>query len=308
MTHAHTCTSRTLPRLLAHALLLFGCLLPLAAAADTLQRIKDSNTFTLGFVPGYAPFSEGDSKVANGFTIDLCLQVAERVKQHLALPELRVRYQPVAIEQMLNAVADGQVDILCSPVDETLQRREQVSFSQPVITTGLGVIVRSDAPPTLLGPLQNQLVDTGPLWRGNAGQALNRFSFAVLGATRSADWARQRIRELGLKSELVLVSSSAEGIRMVADGQVDAFFDDRLVLLNSRAEQAEPERFTVPAKLFDETPAALPLARGDEDFRLLVDTALSGVFRSPLGATIYAKYFGEPSAQTRLLFRLYSLP
>lgn len=112
--------SRSLRSTLNSSVLALCCLLPLVAHANTLQRIHDTQRFTIGFVPDYAPFSDGDAQSARGYTVELCQQIGERLKQQLQLPDLQVGYQPVAIEDMLSAVQSGRVDILCSPVDETL--------------------------------------------------------------------------------------------------------------------------------------------------------------------------------------------
>lgn len=295
-------------RLLRNLLVLIVGLLPLTAVADTLQRIKDNNSFTIGFVANYAPFSEGNTQAASGYTIELCQRIGERLKQQLKLSDLQIGYQPVAIEDMLDAVQQGRVDILCSPVDETLKRRERVSFSLPVFISGLGVILRRDGPAVLLERVRNGTSEPTPLWRGNIGQQLDKFTFALLANTHSAEWVQQRLRTLGLKSHVVMASNSAEGIRMVATGSADAFFDDRMVLLNYVAREPDGKQLLVPERLFEETPAALALGRDDEDFRLLVDRSISELLHSPQGIALYQKYFGEPSEQTRLLFRLYPKP
>ena len=69
--------------------------LSLLASADTLERVRSSQTLTLGFRPDLAPFSEVDGDKARGYAIDLCLMVADRVKSELGLPDLQVRYQPL---------------------------------------------------------------------------------------------------------------------------------------------------------------------------------------------------------------------
>jgi len=78
--------------------LLLVCLLalvPVLADANTLERVRASNTFTLGYVPDFAPFSVQAADKASGYAMDLCLKIADRVKSELGLPELEIRYQPV---------------------------------------------------------------------------------------------------------------------------------------------------------------------------------------------------------------------
>ena len=53
---------------------------------------------------------------------------------------------------------------------------------------------------------------------------------------------------------------------------------------------------------------ALPLQRGDDDFRLLVDRALSKQFESAGYQGTYAKWFGEPNEKSEVFFRWNSLP
>lgn len=291
----------------ATALLLAAALLP-AYADDTLQRVRASQTLTFGFVPGDAPFSAGTPEQPSGYAVELCGLLGEQLRQQLNLPALQLRYQPLTVAGMLGAVAEGKVDTVCSAVGDTLTRREQVSFSLPYFAAGLGVVVRRDASASLLTPISEGAQQRGPVWRATLNQGLNRHSFAVLKDSVSVDWARSRMRALGLQSELHEVASNAEGLAMVVEGQVDAFFADRLVLLNYQAENPRGHELLVPERLFEVMPVALPLARGDADWQLAVDRALSQVQRSEAGQALYARYFGAPGEQSQLLMKLFQRP
>ncbi|WP_374439806.1 amino acid ABC transporter substrate-binding protein [Pseudomonas panipatensis] len=290
------------------AMALFAGIASEAARADSLARIRASHTLTLGFLAGNAPFSDGDEQHASGYTIELCQAIAEQLRQQPGLGDLQLRYQPLTLDKALDTLRAGQVDIICSPMVETLQRRETLSFSLPVFTAGLGVIVRRDAPQSLLAPLSGQPIEHGPTWRATINQGLSKHSFAVLRGTTTVEWARQRIRELGLQSRLEEVDNYAEGVRQVDAREVDAFFGDRMVLLNLQTRQADPQALWVPEKLFVMSRVALALPRNDDDFRLLVDTALSQAMRGPAGEERYQRYFGAPSELSRTLFQLYPLP
>ncbi|MNG41556.1 hypothetical protein D3C84_1308050 [compost metagenome] len=52
----------------------------------------------------------------------------------------------------------------------------------------------------------------------------------------------------------------------------------------------------------------MTVERGDEDFRLLVDTALSDMYRSGEIEQAYAKYLEGASDTTKKLFKVYALP
>jgi ABC-type amino acid transport substrate-binding protein len=55
-------------------------------------------------------------------------------------------------------------------------------------------------------------------------------------------------------------------------------------------------------------PIALAFARGDDDFRLLVDRTLSKLYRSGRIFNTYTQYFGEPDDTTQSFFRFVALP
>ena len=56
-------------------------------------------------------------------------------------------------------------------------------------------------------------------------------------------------------------------------------------------------------RLYTNEPLALGLARGDEDFRLLVDRTLSRIYRSAEFSDFYGKWFGTPDESVMTFFR-----
>jgi len=143
--------------------LAFGLALPLAA--QTLERVLESNTLTLGYVDQLQPFSSGPVDQPSGYVIELCQRIAARVARDQALPQLRLVYRQFAREEALAALQDGQMDLLCSPLVASLERRRSVSFSLPVYPSGRGVAVRDEVPPDLLRVLEGRVERTAPQQR-----------------------------------------------------------------------------------------------------------------------------------------------
>lgn len=290
------------------SLLLCGVTNSTVVAADVLGRLRDSQVLTLGFVEGFAPFSSGGEQSPQGYSVELCKAVVEQIRQLPGFTDLQVRWRSLAEQETVPALAAGLVDLLCTPMVETVSRRGAVDFSIPVFTSGLAVLVRRDAPDTLLGPLSGRPGDTSPRWRATINAGLSKHSFAVLRGSLSSRWAQARIRQLGLQSTLEEVSTYEEGVKRVAERKVDALFADRVILFALLARQAERERLLVPDRLFVINRVALPMRRGDDDFRLLVDSALSKALSGAQGEALFVRYLGPPSAQDRLLQSLYPLP
>lgn len=281
-------------------------LLPVFAHAATLERVRQSNTLTLGYVADFAPFSEQDGDWAKGYAIDLCRAIAGQVKTTLALPDLQVRYQPVPLEDEISAVSSDKVDLLCTPTVATLERRRQVSFSVPVYTAGVTAVVRTDAPQSLLNVLNGKQAHDGPTWRATLNRGLTNQTFAVVTGGVTEQWVRQQLRSLGVIATVVTVPGNDAGLDLVAQGKADAFFSERMLLKNLLAG---PERgLMLVERVYEYAPVSMVVPRGDEDFRLLVDTVISQMYRSGEIEQAYATHLGGTTRTIRKLFKLYALP
>ncbi|MOA22621.1 Bacterial extracellular solute-binding protein, family 3 [compost metagenome] len=183
-----------------------------------------------------------------------------------------------------------------------------MAFSLPVYTAGIGVVLRKNAPPALVKVLNGEVEQTGPTWRATLNRGLAAHSFAVQSGTVVETWARDKLRLLKVLVTLETVASPAEGVALVADGKVDAFFASQIILRSLVARDTANTNLMVLDRRFEYEPVALAMARGDEDFRLLVDTALSQAYRSGAIVPLYSKYFGPPSEMDQTLFKLYSRP
>ncbi len=293
------------------ASLLFACLavlLPAWANADTLERVRASNSINLGFMPDAAPFSSQQGQQVDGYSVELCRQVAGKLKTALGLSELQVRFQPVSYGKWLDAVKSGQVDLFCTPSPATAKLRQDVSFSVPIYTGGLGVLVSSEAPASLLAVLNGEVAHTGPTWRATYNRGLANHTFAVVKGGVSEAWVLDKLRLLGVIASVKSVATYEEGVQLVADGEADAFFSERMLLKQYLQKMPGGERLTVLERIFDFVPVSLAMARGDEDLRLQVDVALSELYHSGELAQIYRKYLGEPGEMASTLFKVYPLP
>lgn len=282
--------------------------LPMVASANTLERIRTSNAFTLGYVPDLAPFSVQEGDKASGYAIDLCLKIADKLKTELDLPNLQVRYQPVTSAEETSAVKLAKVDILCTPTPPTLERRKTISYSIPVYTAGLSVLVRKDAAESLLNALNGKQVNQGPTWRATINRGLANQTFATIEGGVTEDWVRERMRMLGVIASLVTVANIEEGAGLVATRKADAFFAERILLKNQVAKANASNELMVLDRIFEFAPVAMIVERGDEDFRLLVDRALSEAYRSGAIEQEYDKYLGGINETMKKLFKVYALP
>ncbi|CAI8857961.1 amino acid ABC transporter substrate-binding protein [Pseudomonas sp. IT-P260] len=283
-------------------------LLPVMVQGSTLERIRTSHTFTLGYLPDFAPFSEQVADKASGYAIDLCLKIAEKVKSELELPTLKIAYQPVSLNDEIDAVNSGKIDILCTPTPPTLARRSQVSYSVPVYTAGLSAVVREDASQPLLNVLNGKVAHTGPTWRATANLGLSNQTYAAIAGGVTEAWIHQQMRLLGVVATLVTVENADAGLKQVADGKASAFFAERMVLKHLLSRNDPEGHLVLLERIFEYAPTAMALDRNDEDFRLLVDTALSEMYRAGEIEQAYDNYLDGAGDAAKKLFKIYALP
>ena len=280
--------------------------IPLTAAADTLERIKSSGTFNIGFVTDQAPFSSEVAGGATGYSIELCQKVADAAKTQLGLSDLKVKYTPTSVKAGLELVAGGQVDVLCGSVTDTLKRRESVAFSIPIFNGGIGALLRTDAPPDLMRVIKGEEAHTGPKWRATVRMGLADQTYAVHSGTTTEEWVRQQIAGLRVTATVISVDDHEKGVSMVRNKEADAYFADRTILEAYVARAKNADNLMVADRYFNYEPIALAIPRNDDDFRLVVDTVLSKLYRSEAFPELYTRYFGEPSEITQMLFKAYA--
>jgi len=289
-------------RAIAILALIFGALAAVPASAATLDRIRDSGSIKLGYLADARPFSfRNEAGAADGYAVALCQQVADRVKKGLALPNLRVEWVPVTPDDRLSDVQQGNIDLLCAPTNATLTRRQDLSFSIPIFAGGNRAVLRADAPTVLLEALSASK-GARAVWRGTpAAKVLKGTSFAVVAGTTSEAWLKSRREALQVDARIVPVTDYRSGLQQVREGKVDVFFGDRSLVLGALSDK-ERREFVILDRLFTNEPAAFAMARGDEDFRLLVDRALSQFYASSAFGELYKRWHGAFSETTRTYF------
>jgi len=278
-----------------------------AAAATTLDRVRSSGTLKLGYRIDAKPFSYQEPNKPAGYSIEICQNLADMVKSELNLPALNVQWVPVTVENQLKAVQAHDIDVMCGSVSVTLERRKQVDFSSPIFPGGVGVVVRSNAPKQLRNILSGQAQEFRPTWRAVALNILREQTFATVPGTTAQQWLTQRGEELQVQSHTIPAESYEAGVKAVQSGQASAFFAERAALLDE-VRRSSSDDLTVIDRQFTFEPLALAVARGDDDFRLLVDRSLSRFYNGPGFGATYTKWFGKPDETAKNFFRWNALP
>ncbi|WP_266182687.1 amino acid ABC transporter substrate-binding protein [Dyella humicola] len=281
-----------------------------APAASTLDRIRAAGKITLGYYANAKPVSfKDDSGKIDGYAIALCRLIAADVQSKLGLSNLPMDFVAVDANERYSAVKEGRIDLVCGPSEATLARRADVSYSIPVLSSGIGILVRRDSPAAFRDLLEGLGASTRPVWRGSPRlQVLEERRFAVIGGSSAERLLTERRAELNVHAFISVVPDLATGIGQVINGRADGFVADRTVLLDLAQRDPSGSQVMVLNRIFDREALSFVLSRNDDDFRLLVDSTLSRLYRSGKIDTIYAQFFGAPDAAMRDWFHNTALP
>ena len=260
-----------------------------------LKKISDTGTITIGHREASSPFSFLDSnKQPRGYAIDLCLKIVDEVKAILEKPGIAVKYVVVNPQTRIPLVVDGSVDLECGTTTNTLTRQRQVDFSTVYFTTGTRLLT----------------------WRTNSVREIEDLagkSIAVVSGSTNEKAVKAMIESGRVRgAQLVLTKDYAEGIGALEAKRADAFATDDIVLFGLLAKSEKKQDLEIVGRYLTYDPYGVMFRRGDPDFRLAVNKALAGVFRSGEIAKIYATWFDPISVpMSQLLkagFELQAIP
>ncbi|HZF15918.1 MAG TPA: amino acid ABC transporter substrate-binding protein [Steroidobacteraceae bacterium] len=291
----------------AFAVASIGLAAATSVSAATLDRIKESGHIKFGYLDSAPPLSyKNKDGTAEGYGITLCEHIADAVKTQLGLSQLTVDWVPVTLEDRLQQVKQGNIDLLCTPTIETLSRRQEVSFSVSVFAGGNRAVVRADAAAALRNALAEH-PDAKPVWRGSpAAKLLENTTFAVVSGTTTEAWLKERAATFQVNAKVTPVADYRSGLHELADGKVSVFFGDRALILGAMDDATRP-KLAILNRLFTHEQSALALARGDEDFRLAVDSALSQLYASDGFADLVKKWAGSYDDRASAYFQWMTL-
>src|SRR5215831_12845985 len=120
--------------------------LALAQDGPVMKRIAETKSITIGHRDASVPLSYlGPDGKAQGYSIDICLKIADAAKEELKLDKLEVKFVPLTPQTRIPLLTAGTVDIICESSTHTLGRSRQVSFLNITFLTGSKLLVRKSS-------------------------------------------------------------------------------------------------------------------------------------------------------------------
>lgn len=258
------------------ALLAAMVFLASSATANTLNKIKETGTLTMGIRESSYPLSYLDDKQQPiGYHIDICHRLVDAIKTKLGLPALKLAYQPVTSQNRIPLVTNGTVDIECGSTTNNEARQKQVAFAPTTFVTNVRMAVKKSS--------------------GIRGlDELNGKPVATTTGTTSVQLMRAHERGKHLNFKEVYGKDHADSFLLLETDRAVAFVMDDNLLAGLIATSKAPNDYAIVGETLNVEPIAIMLRKDDAQFKALVDETVGALLKNGEIEKLYTKWFLSP--------------
>ncbi|MCH5211044.1 MAG: amino acid ABC transporter substrate-binding protein [Oscillospiraceae bacterium] len=236
----------------------------------SLQKVQDQGYFTLGLDDSFAPmgFTDNDGSVV-GFDIDLANAVAEKMG-------VRVELKPIDWDAKSEELSSGEIDVIWNGFSITDERRKEILFSNPYLSTKQSVIVKTGSDIATKADL--------------AGKKI-----ALQGASTSEDAVKgdKAVYESIGDENILRFKENSQVLKEVEEGRADAAVIDEVFVRYYLHKENLLDKFTVLEEGFDEEDYGVGGRRGDHALMEAINKALDECKAEGKTSEISVKWFGE---------------
>ena len=260
--------------------LALGAALVGVAQADTLKKIKDTGSVTMGVreSSGALSYTLGDGKYV-GYHVEICQRVLADVQKQLGLAKLDIKYLPVTSQNRIPLVQNGTVDIECGSTTNNMTRAKDVAFAVTTYVEEVRIAVKANSGITSIAQLNGKTV-------------------ATTTGTTSVQLLRKHERANGVDFKEVLGKDHADSFLLLESGRADAFVMDGQILAGNIAKSRNPADFKIVGEVLSVEPIAIMIRKDDPAFKKAVDDSIKGLMKSGDIAKLYDKWFTQPIPPT----------
>jgi glutamate/aspartate transport system substrate-binding protein len=247
-----------------------------AQSNDTLKKIKDSGSVTMGVreSSGALAFTLGDGKYT-GFHYDVCQHVLADIQKQLGLAKLDIKYQPVTSQNRIPLVQNGTVDIECGSTTNNATRQKDVAFAPTTYVEEVRIAVKANSGITSINQLNGKTV-------------------ATTTGTTSVQTLRKHEKATGVDFKEVFGKDHSDSFLLLESGRADAFVMDGQILAGLISKSKNPADYRIVGEVLSVEPIAIMYRKDDPGFKKAVDASIIAMIKSGEIAKLYDKWFMQP--------------
>jgi glutamate/aspartate transport system substrate-binding protein len=244
-----------------------------AGQIDTLRRIRDTGVILIGVREASVPFSFLDAnKSPQGYSVDICLKVADAIKAEFKMPRLESRFVPVSSANRIPMLLEGKIDLECGSTTNTRDRQKQVAFAYTTFVAGIKMLAKRSSNISSIEDIRGKTI-------------------VVTKGTTSETVMSAKNDEQLLKLNIIVAADHNESFRMVEEDKAVAFPMDDVLLYGLISKSKKPDDFAVVGKYLSVEPYAIMMRKDEPQLERVVNKALSDMFASGEIRKLYAKWF-----------------
>ena len=250
-----------------------------AQATDTLAKVKESGTITMGVreSSGVLSYTLGGSKYV-GYHVAICEAAIENIEKAVGR-KLTVKYQPVTSQNRIPLVQNGTVDIECGSTTNNATRQKDVSFANTTFVEEVRIAVKAASGIKSVADLKDKTV-------------------ATTTGTTSVQTLRKNKRAAGLEFKELFGKDHSDSFLLVESGRADAFVMDGSLLAGLIARSKNPADFKIVGEVLSVEPIAIMMRKDDEGLKKIVNATIAGLVKSGEINKLYTKWFQQPTPPT----------
>ena len=244
--------------------------------ADTLKKVQESGSITMGIREASIPLSYLDDKQQPvGYHIEVCNKIVDAVKANLKMPALKVQHQPVTSQNRIPLVTNGTVDIECGSTTNNEDRQKQVDFVVTTFVTNVRMAVKKASGITSLSQLDGKPVAT---------------------TTGTTSVRLMRAHEKGQKINFreVYGKDHADSFLLLETDRAVAFVMDDNLLAGLIVTSKSPNDYAIVGEVLSIEPIAIMVRKDDPAFKKLADDTVKGLMKSGELEKLYEQWFMSP--------------
>ena len=246
-----------------------------AQTTDTLKKIKDSGSITLGTreSSGALAYTLGDGKYV-GFHTEMAEHVVADLSKQLGT-KIAIKYQPVTSQNRIPLVQNGTVDLECGSTTNNTARQKDVAFAVTTYVEEVRIAVKANSGITSVAQLAGKKV-------------------ATTTGTTSVQTLRKHERATNVNFEEVFGKDHADAFLLLESGRADAFVMDGQILAGNISKSKNPADYKIVGEVLSVEPIACMLRKDDPAFKTAVDDSIKAMMKNGDLAKMYDKWFMQP--------------
>ncbi len=241
---------------------------------DTLKKIQDSGTVTLGVreSSGLA-YALGNGKYV-GFHTEMAERIIGDISAELNEP-LQIKYVPITSQNRIPLLQNGTYDFECGSTTNNRARAREAAFADTTYVEEVRIAVKKDSGIKSITDLNGKTV-------------------ATTTGTTSVQTLRKNKRAKNIDFKEVNGKDHADSFLLLESGRADAFIMDGSILAGNISKAKNPSDYVILKEVLSVEPIACMLRLNDKKLEEAINKSIEKQVKTGQLEQLYNKWFMQP--------------